>query len=720
MTLNEADIRPALILETGARRSATATTSKRSRDGFATYDIEIRNDGAEPVQITRVELFDLDLGADRAEAYRQGFRMPSDSARFDLLEAGGEAPFADRKWKFSWLGDTSFQSYGMTAWRAESAPAPLLAGFTSFNDFESYFVYDLSGETIHLKAYCELEDWELAPGESLRMETFMLIEDEDFNVCLEAYASHVATVNDARVPDKTITGWGDWQYYRMEKSEEDILRSLEGLRQARDEGCPLEYVIIDAGYYADAGWFTPNERFPSGLKALSETIREAGFKFGIWFDPYCTESEDSDLSQNHPEWLALNKTTGEPEVGFRAHIIDFSVPETLDWLRATIRRFIDDWGATYIKLDGPRASIYENVAFRQKNVTSVQLIRRTLEVIREECGESVLVEGEGLYGPSIGAVDVQRVQQDNWTWWYQPAPPEARMRGIGLHENLINDLLTSFTHRKFWHNHRENVVLRDAPSPFTHLRQVHPQTIEPLHTENELRSQLTAATMAGGATLLTDPMDQLRRSPRRFDLISKILPNHESGCVPLDAFNGVGQPSVYHKLIERDFETWHAVAVFNWTDAHRDVEIDLTTFASDGEFHLFEFWDQDDLGVASETFTVRDVPPHGCKILSVRKNLNQPQLVGSSAHILQGAVDVSDVRHGEGELTIVIGHHRQIDERLFVWVPDNVGPISVESNARSTLIDDRRSDLLVIHYDGDGETTFTLRWDGTVNNDMKE
>lgn len=35
-----------------------------------------------------------------------------------------------------------------------------------------------------------------------------------------------------------------------------------------------------------------------------------------------------------------------------------------------------------------------------------------------------------------------------------------------MRENLKNDLFSAFTHNKFWHNHRENVIIRDFLSPF--------------------------------------------------------------------------------------------------------------------------------------------------------------------------------------------------------------------------------------------------------------
>ena len=86
-------------------------------------------------------------------------------------------------------------------------------------------------------------------------------------------------------------------------------------------------------------------------------------------------------------------------------MLDYTVPEAMQWLRGIVRMFVRDWKIGYLKLDGPSLQHYLGGVFREKNVTPVEVIRRTLELIRDECPDNVIVEGEGLFGPSIGMVD---------------------------------------------------------------------------------------------------------------------------------------------------------------------------------------------------------------------------------------------------------------------------------------------------------------------------
>ena len=388
------------------------------------------------------------------------------------------------------------------------------------------------------------------------------------------------------------------------------------------------------------------------------------------------------------------------------NVLDFTVPEALKWLRGVVRTMVRDWKVGYIKLDGPALGHYKGGVFRDPDITTVQQVRRSLEVIREECGEDVLLEGEGIYGPSIGLVDIQRTMQDNWPYWYSP-----KTGGPAMKENMKNDLLRSFMHGKFWHNHRENVILRDFLSPFHHFKETYPNSKDVVLPENELLFQLSAATMSGGAMLLTDPMDQLVRNPRKIELISRFLPHYEeASCRPLDTFCGGRQPSLYYMRVRRDFEEWFVVGVFNWDDSYNDYTVPISMFAGEGSWHAFDFWHQEYLGKHKDEIPVRDVPAHGCRIMALRRARNLPQLVGTNMHILQGAVDVKAVSFDEDVLRVEIKHFMQREGRIAIWHPSRYKLDRVETNAKDYLLDARKRNPLTIHFNGRKRTSFRMKW----------
>jgi len=685
-------------------------SQREEADGVALYDVPIRHTGPEPIAVKAVRLFELDLEEASIEVYRQGFFMPSDPSGFATLQAGHVAP-SSGPWKGAMWGTDEFISHTLAVIGPSNQQRPCLFGFTTGCNYEGLLVFQTGGETIKMSAWLMLEGIMLTPHEPVHLEQFMVVEDTPFEKCLEVYATITGRTNAARVPRNTTTGWIDWQYYREEKTEDDILRNVEALKALRQEGFPLETVIVDGGWCEYASeWLKPCAKFPRGMKFLSEQVREAGFKFGLWFAPYITNI-NTEVARNHPDWMVKDAETGDPlhrersNVGPR-YVIDFTIPEALQWLGKTVGKVVHEWQVSYLKLDGPALGHYRGGVLHNQDMTLVQMMRKSLEAIREACGDEVLIEGEGIYLPAIGLVDTQRTMQDTCTHWYAPETGRPRLKDI-----LKDDLLSSFMHGRLWHNHRENVVLRDSLSPFHARGIVNPDTKDTVLTDNEVRFQVSAAALSGGAMLLSDPVDELRRNPRRIELISQFLPHYEgTGCYPLDAFQGDGrQPALYCLPVRTEFEEWYVIGVFNWEDSYRNYVVPINRLGDNADWHAFEFWDQEYLGRHEMSLPVKDVPPHGCKIIALRKATNRLQFLGTNMHILQGAMDLDNVREQNGALEVTVSHFMQRERRIVLWRPSATSGLDIETDAIDYVMDARKPNLLTIQFNGHGRTAFRIR-----------
>ncbi len=121
-----------------------------------------------------------------------------------------------------------------------------------------------------------------------------------------------------------------------------------------------------------------------------------------------------------------------------------------------------------------------------------------------------------------------------------------------------------------------------------------------------------------------------------------------------------------------------------------------------GDWHAFEFWNGEYLGAFGRQMAVCNVPAHGCRILALRRKLNRPQLVGTNLHILQGAVEIGAMAYlpAKKTLRLAIKHFDQHERRLFIWRPASFRRVRVQSNAQDWLVDDRRSDLLIVQFNG--------------------
>ncbi len=117
-----------------------------------------------------------------------------------------------------------------------------------------------------------------------------------------------------------------------------------------------EIFTIDAGWECPPGkemqWSDYNgrnkpdpDRYPNGIKELSDYAHKLGLKFGLWVDiesigEYC------DTHRSHPEWLAVNPL-GESSPKF----MDLSIPECAEWCESELARIITECELNLLRVD---------------------------------------------------------------------------------------------------------------------------------------------------------------------------------------------------------------------------------------------------------------------------------------------------------------------------------------------------------------------------------
>jgi alpha-galactosidase len=114
------------------------------------------------------------------------------------------------------------------------------------------------------------------------------------------------------------------------------------------EGIALDYWWMDAGWYpCGEGWpkvgtWEPDrDRFPNGLRAVSDHAHRQGIKLIVWFEPERV-SPDTWLSQNHPEWILG---------GAQGGLLNLGDPAARAWLTEHIDRTIVEQGIDLYRQD---------------------------------------------------------------------------------------------------------------------------------------------------------------------------------------------------------------------------------------------------------------------------------------------------------------------------------------------------------------------------------
>jgi alpha-galactosidase len=693
---------------------------------FVVLQLEARNRGQTPLPIHRLAPLStpsegrgrIALGGppSRWSFYRQGWqswtptlslraREPDLAAPPPVLgpEPPGRAPVWALPHRPSAEEPGCFLADDLGAVVDLSTGACVVAGFVSARD--QLCQVRLDARRRALEAFSWADGVALEPGATVRSERLLVDMAGPPLEALARYGDALGWEMGARVPKAVATGWCSWYRYFHTVREEDILDNLRFLAEHRHE-LPLEYVQLDDGYSTGIGdWESMNEKFPHGMKWLADRIHDAGFKAGLWLAPFMVGA-NSALYRQHPDWI-IRSASGEPIVAMHnwnqdCYGLDCTHPEAQAWLERLFRTVAEDWGFDYVKVDFVYSAALRGHR-HDGRATRAQAYRRGLETIRRAVGERFVLGCGALMAPSVGLVDGQRIGPDVAVWWREPPgtpqpagrkrharlpPPEAdpplaegrqgrAASSFPAVENALRNILTRFwCHRRLWLNDPDCLLARDEVAALTLGEATMPTT---LLTLDEVRTLATAIGLSGGMMLDSDNLPAL--TPERLAIVSLLLPPWGEAALPLDLFES-GMPSLFRLPIERPWESWTLLGVFNWDDNASTLKAPLPL----GRHHVFDLWSCQYAGILSGEAVFPAVPAHGCKLLALREAQGRPQLVASTFHFTQGALEVEDARYEEGRRTLVLALRpvAKKEGELVLYAPGNLRPGTVDSGVSVT------------------------------------
>lgn len=204
-----------------------------------------------------------------------------------------------------------------------------------------------------------LNDWafyvECAPGAQVESATVVIVTQDhaDLSSAADTYArvGRGFWYPRTALADALPVEWNHWWTYEDRAlSEERFRANVDTAKALGVEVCTL-----------DAGWFGPSDphthwydyrgdwhlvnsrRFPSGIRALSDYVHEAGMAFGIWCEIEAVGRHAS-INHTHPAIVARRHGTS---LGY----VCLGSPDGWSWAYATLDRIITEYRADWIKLD---------------------------------------------------------------------------------------------------------------------------------------------------------------------------------------------------------------------------------------------------------------------------------------------------------------------------------------------------------------------------------
>ena len=212
------------------------------------------------------------------------------------------------------------------------------------------FVRDQS-TGLQVRAGQEQTHFKLQPGEEVRTPLMVLqFWQGDWvraqNVWRRWMLAHNLPRPGGRLPQVAMAACSSHQFGEMIHA--DTASQKLFVDRYLEEKLPLDYWWMDAGWYQCDGnwpktgtWEVDTNRFPGGLRPISDHARAKGVKTIVWFEPERVHS-GTWLAENRPQWILGGKSGG---------LLNLGNPEARQWLTEHIDHLITEQGVDLYRQD---------------------------------------------------------------------------------------------------------------------------------------------------------------------------------------------------------------------------------------------------------------------------------------------------------------------------------------------------------------------------------
>ncbi|MFW6082763.1 MAG: hypothetical protein ACOC8C_01775, partial [Chloroflexota bacterium] len=328
----------------------------------------------------------------------------------------------------------------------------------------------------------------------------------------------------------------------------------------------------------------------------------------------------------------------------------------LGWLGETFRRLRQEWDISFFKIDFLFAAAHPGQR-HDPATTRAQALRLGVKEIRKAIGRKAFLLGCGApLGPCVGLVDGMRIGADVDPNWY----PLWRndLSAVSTHNALRNVIARAPLHGRLWANDPDCLLVRQRGENMGLVL-------------NEMRTLTTLVALTGGVTLNSDNLTTIEEG--RIKYLRQTLPPTGVAARPLDLFERE-MPRLFVLPVKRDWGRWWIAAVINWGDTTQETTLRLSDAGLPaGRYHVFHYWRRRYLGLADDTVTLSRHQPHETAVLLFKPASHRPDLLTTTFHVGQGAVEVSryqfEIINARSTIEVALEKAGQQSGRVFFTVP---------------------------------------------------
>jgi hypothetical protein len=454
-------------------------------------------------------------------------------------------------------------------------------------------------------------------------------------------------------------GWMTWYAVQFDACEETV---LENARFQKEHLAPYgaNAIWVDwEWYHSDfsgtnkpgTDTFHPDpDRYPNGLGHLADEIKALGLIPALWIGATNDPNLNEFLEAN-PDALLVQKRSWCGQF-----FIDPTHPKVRSEYIPRVFKNIRDMGYMALKWDClPITFDYvdkNHDRMYDPSHSTDEVMRELVKIARETVGKDFYMlscSGESkrdmLFAGDI--FDAARIGGDIFRW-------------SEFITNGVDRMLAMYPyHNTLLYADPDNVVIRPKYNTF-----------------DQAVSRVSIVSMLGMPFTLGDNLPELDSD--RLKLIQHAIPVLDIHPMDIRENPRERRQLIINLAIATRNEDWNVVDVLNLLDEdcriHVSLQSDLHLDVLPGErYLLFDFWNRKPLGEVSEGF---DLNLRACasRVICVRKKTGLPQILSTTRHISQGALELSSV-HFDPKVNVLSGVSDIVagdDYALYIYVPEGL------------------------------------------------
>ncbi len=464
----------------------------------------------------------------------------------------------------------------------------------------------------------------------------------------------------------SVSGWCSWWAYRdaIDAAKLGALAQALAAQHMSDFG--LRWLQLDDGYQTGMGmpegWLSWDaKKFPAGAAGAVELISQNGFQPGIWV---YSAFNDEAVAKQHPDWFVHDAQGALVKGPWVNYGLDANSAAALDAVVKPTYQGLKKLGFKYVKVDSLRHLLYDAYdhalpALESENATPASTLRKYLEAVRKSIGsDTYLLACWGVLPEAIGLADGCRLGGDG----FGPATLQQYNSWNGL----------------VWRNDPDHC---DLMPRWKDVSGKGDAALAEARKDSILRP--TLVSMAGAMLMLSDPaevyadarnLEGAKRAlpvlfsvpgqiydfdPRKTDALlagkrTEILSGKDPS--PIDAEQQGTLAPWWLMEIDKVFEHWNVLARFDAAGkglAECDVRFEDLGLDPASEYLVYEFWSKRLVPVSRSSFRAPAGEQGATQVFAIREKQPHPQLLSTSRHISQGAVEVTELEWNSG--TVALG-----------------------------------------------------------------